>query len=134
MSQKMRVDKWLWSVRIYKSRTLASDSIKEGKVKVNGNPVKASHDIQEGDLIMVRKAGFDFQFKVLKLLPTRVGAPIAQTCYEDLTPSEELNKYKDWFVGKAGAEFRERGSGRPSKKDRRQIDDFKDLIYEDMED
>lgn len=134
MSQKMRIDKWLWSVRIFKSRTLAADAIKDGKVKVNEKAVKASSDIQEGDQLVVRKAGFDFQFKVLKIIPSRVGAPIAQTCYEDLTPIDELNKYKDWFIGKAGAEFRERGSGRPSKKDRRELDGFKDLIYEDIED
>ncbi|MCB0606930.1 MAG: RNA-binding S4 domain-containing protein [Lewinellaceae bacterium] len=125
MAEKSRVDKWLWTVRIFKSRTLAADACKEGKVKIGGQAVKASHMIQTGDQIQVRKNGFDLQFKVLGLLKTRVGAPQAQTCYEDLTPEEELNKYKDWFIGKGGPEQREKGAGRPTKRDRRTIDRFK---------
>ncbi len=123
--EKVRIDKWLWSVRIFKSRTIATDACKEGKVKVNGELAKASHLIQAGDQLEVKKEGFNMQYKVLNLIEKRVGAPIAQTCYQDLTPAEELNKYKDWFVGKAGAEFREKGAGRPTKKERRVIDEFK---------
>ena len=125
MSQKVRVDKWLWSVRIFKSRTIATDTIKAGKVKVNNALVKASQLVQAGDRIAVQKNGFQFMFEVINPIEKRVGAIIAQACYTDLTPVEELNKYKDWFVGKAGGEFRERGSGRPTKKERREIDDFK---------
>lgn len=125
MSQKVRVDKWLWSVRIFKSRTIATDTIKAGKVKVNNALVKASQLVQAGDRISVQKSGFQFMFEVINPIEKRVGAIIAQACYTDLTPAEELNKYKDWFVGKAGGEFRERGSGRPTKKERREIDDFK---------
>ncbi len=122
---KVRIDKWLWSVRIFKSRTIATDACKEGKVKVNGDTAKASHMIQTGDELEVKKEGFNMQYRVLSLIEKRVGAPIAQTCYEDLTPAEELNKYKDWFVGKAGAEYREKGAGRPTKKDRRVMEEFK---------
>ncbi len=125
MSQKVRIDKWLWSVRIFKSRTIATDTIKAGKVKVNNVLVKASQLVQTGDRVFVQKNGFQFQFEVINPIEKRVGAAIAQTCYLDLTPTEELNKYKDWFVGKSGVEFRERGSGRPTKKERREIDDFK---------
>ncbi len=122
---KVRIDKWLWSVRIFKSRTLATDACREGKVKLNGEEVKASQMIQVGDVLEVRKDGFNMRYKALQLIEKRVGAPLAQVCYEDLTPAEELNKYKDWFVGKAGAEYREKGSGRPTKKERREIDAFK---------
>jgi ribosome-associated heat shock protein Hsp15 len=122
---KVRIDKWLWSVRIFKSRTMAADACKEGKVKINAISAKAAQTIQIGDRVEVKKEGFLMQYKVLSLIEKRVSAPLAQVCYEDLTPPEELNKFKDWFVGKAGAEFRERGTGRPTKRERRVIDQFK---------
>ena len=131
MLDKVRVDKWLWSVRIFKSRTLATNAVKSGKVKVNGESVKASTSVLRGDEITVSKNGFNFQFKVVDLIQKRVGAPIAQKCYVDLTPADELNKYRDWYVGKAGSERRERGAGRPTKRERREIDDFKEDYYLD---
>lgn len=127
--EKVRVDKWLWSVRIFKSRTQATDACKAGRVKVNGSIVKPSYSLQRGEKIEVRKNGFDLEFKVIDLLQKRVGAPIAQKCYDDLTPAEELNKYQNWFVGKAAAERREKGAGRPTKRERRDIDKFKDKNY-----
>ena len=123
---KIRVDKWLWTVRMFKSRTMASDAVKGGRVKINGTAIKASYNIARGEVIELKKNGFNFQFKVIELLKNRVAAPIAITCYENLTSPEELNKYNEWFVGKGGIEFRERGAGRPTKKDRREIDGFKD--------
>lgn len=123
--EKVRIDKWLWSVRIFKTRTLASDSCKTGKIKIEGKNVKPSYMLQVGELVEVKKEGFNMQYKVEKLIAKRVGAPIAVTCYQDLTPAEELNKYSDWFVGKAGTEFREKGMGRPTKRERRQIETFK---------
>lgn len=133
---KVRIDKWLWSVRIFKSRTVATDACKGGKVKIKGESIKPSYQLQEGEVVQVRKNGFDFQFKAVKLIQKRVGAPIAITCYEDLTPKEELDKYKNWFVGKAAAEHRERGAGRPTKRERREIDRFKDdwFDFSDWED
>jgi ribosome-associated heat shock protein Hsp15 len=135
MLQKVRVDKWLWSVRIFKSRTMATDACKSGKVKVNGANVKPSYLLQREELVDVKKNGFDLQFKVIDLLQKRVGAPIAQKCYEDLTPQEELDKYKDWFVGKGASEKREKGAGRPTKRERREIDDYKgdQFDYSDWE-
>lgn len=126
MLDKVRIDKWLWSVRIFKSRTLATDACKSGKVKIGGAAVKPSYLVSREELIEVRKNGFNFQFRVLELIQKRVGAPIAQQCYEDLTPEEELQKYNSWFVGKAAAEKREKGAGRPTKRERREIDRFKD--------
>jgi len=125
MAEKVRIDKWLWSVRIFKSRTLATDACKSGKVKVEGEPVKPSYLLQVGEHVAVKKNGFNFEFKVLALLEKRVGAPQAQECYEDLTTEEELNKFNDWFVGKAPVERRERGAGRPTKKERRELEQFK---------
>lgn len=122
---KVRVDKWLWSVRIFKSRTLATDACKSGKVKLGGSSLKPSYLIQRGDQLEVKKNGFDLQFKVIDLIQKRVSAPLAQVCYEDLTPAEEMNKYQNWFVGKSSSEKREKGAGRPTKKERRLIDGFK---------
>lgn len=126
---KVRIDKWLWSVRIFKSRTLATDSCKSGKVKINEAGVKPSYMVQVGEVIEVRKNGFNFIFEVVELIQKRVGAPIAQECYIDHTPQEELNKYKDWYVGKAAAERRGKGLGRPTKRERRDLDRFKDDRY-----
>ncbi|MBK8653749.1 MAG: RNA-binding S4 domain-containing protein [Haliscomenobacter sp.] len=125
MQDKMRVDKWLWCVRIFKSRTIAIDACKAGKIKSGALSLKPSHLVQPGDLIEVRKNGFNFQFQVLQLLKSRVSAPIAQSCYANRTTEEELNKYNDWFVGKGTPEKREKGAGRPTKRERRQIEGFK---------
>lgn len=126
MAEKVRIDKWLWSVRIFKSRTIATDACKGGKVKIKGETVKASYLMQVGEEVVVRKEGFDLRFKSLKLIEKRVGAPLAVECYQDLTPIEELNKYNAWYAGTAAAEKRERGAGRPTKRERREIDRFKD--------
>jgi ribosome-associated heat shock protein Hsp15 len=130
---KVRVDKWLWSVRIFKSRTQATDACKSGKVSIGASEAKPSASVQLNDVVHIRKNGFNFQFKVLELIEKRVGAPIAQTCYQDLTPAEELNKYQSWFVGKAGVERRDRGAGRPTKQERREIDRFKDSYFGEEE-
>ena len=125
MKDKVRVDKWLWSVRIFKSRTIATDECKGGRVKIGGVSLKPSYLISEGEIVEVKKNGFNFTYKLLNLIEKRVGAPIAQTCYEDLTPEAELNKYKDWYIGKSNGELREKGAGRPTKKERREIDKYK---------
>lgn len=131
MNTKVRVDKWLWSVRIFKSRTIATDACKGGKVKLNAANVKPSTFVQKGDVLVIRKNGFDFQFKVIELIEKRVSAILAQQCYENITPAEELNKYQEWFsAGKASAEKRDKGAGRPTKKERREIDEFKDTWFD----
>jgi ribosome-associated heat shock protein Hsp15 len=123
---KVRIDKWLWSVRIFKSRTIATDACKGGKIKLGSTNAKPSTLIAEGDIVSVKKDGFTFEFKALQLIEKRVGAPIAITCYEDVTPPEEKDKYNAWFLnGQPTGEQREKGTGRPTKKERREIDDFK---------
>lgn len=129
--EKVRIDKWLWAVRIFKSRSLATETVKSGKVKLNGKPLKPSAMVNVGDLFEVKKNGFVLQIKVEKIITKRVSAPIAATCFTDCTPAEEMNKYKNWFIGKAQPEFRDKGDGRPTKKERREIDDFKSFYLEE---
>lgn len=124
---KVRIDKWLWSIRIFKSRTLATDACKGGKVKIGSVSVKPSQLIAIGDVVAVKKEGFTFEFRAIQLIEKRVGAPIAVTCYEDVTSAEEKTKYEAWFLNATPSnEKRERGSGRPTKKDRREIDQVKE--------
>ncbi len=124
---KVRIDKWLWSIRIFKSRTLATDACKGGKVKIGSVSVKPSQMIAIGDVVAVKKEGFTFEFRAIQLIEKRVGAPIAVTCYEDVTSPEEKTKYEAWFLNATpSTEKRERGSGRPTKKDRREIDQVKE--------
>ena len=134
MLEKVRIDKWLWRVRIFKTRTMASTHVKNGRVKVNDKTVKPSYQLQRGETVVVNKNGFNFTFEVVDLIQKRVGAPIAQKCYIDHTPEDELNKYSDWFVGKRGVEARQKGAGRPTKKERREIDDFKQERFYDWDD
>ncbi len=127
MLKKVRIDKWLWSVRIFKSRSMATDACKSSKIKVGEQNVKPSYLLKRDEIVHVKKNGFNLTFKVIDLLEKRVSATLAQPCYEDLTPPEEMNKYNEWFVGKGRPESREKGAGRPTKKDRREIDRFKDF-------
>ena len=122
---KVRVDKWLWSVRIFKSRTISTTACKAGKIRINESTLKPSAQIEVGQTIRVKKGGFNFEFKVLKLIEKRVSAKIAVDCYDNITPEEEMRKYENWYVGKSQPERRERGAGRPTKKERRDIEEFK---------
>lgn len=128
--EKVRIDKWLWSVRIFKSRTLAADAIKSGKVSIGEANAKPADNVVVGHIVHVKKDGFNLEFLVKKLIDKRVAATIAVECYDNLTPTEEMNKYKDWYVGKQGVEYRERGTGRPTKRERRDIDGFKGERFE----
>ena len=134
MLSKVRVDKWIWSIRIFKTRSLATDKCKSGKVSINGKSLKPAFLLKGGELVTVRKEGFNLTLKVIKLIDKRVGAPLAVDCYENLTSEEEMNKYNDWYVGKARSEFREKGAGRPTKRERRDLEEFKDDFLFDFED
>lgn len=123
---KIRIDKWLWSVRIFKSRSISNDACKSNKVKVSDCIVRPSSYVKVGNIVEVKKNGFNYIYLVKKLIEKRVSATLAAECYENQTSEEELNKFSDWFVGKAKTEIRERGSGRPTKRDRRDIDEFKE--------
>ncbi len=121
--QKTRIDKWLWAIRIYKTRTLASDACAAGKIKIDGDSVKASYMLKVGQTVHINKQGEKLILKSIKLIEKRVGAPLALLCYEDLTPPEEKEKLKFPAIF---YEVRDKGVGRPTKKDRREIDKFKD--------
>jgi len=127
--EKVRIDKWLWSVRIFKSRSIATDACKSNKVTIQEKNVKPSYLVRVGERVHVSKDGFNLEFEVVALINKRVSATLAQPCYKNLTSEEELNKYKNWFVGKGAAEKREKGSGRPTKRERREIDGFKDDAF-----
>lgn len=120
-----RIDKFLWSIRVYKTRTEASDACKSGKVTVNGAEAKASKDIKEGDIISVRKGSVHYSYRVIIPIGNRQGAKSVSTYAEDITPQEELDKldapFETIFVK------RDRGTGRPTKKERRDIDKLLDL-------
>ncbi len=124
--KKVRLDKWLWSVRLYKTRSKATEACRNGRIRIKDEVVKASYPLSENEIIEIRKNGFRFRYKVVKLIEKRVGAPIATSCYENLTPEEELKKYESWFTaGYIALERRDKGSGRPTKKERREIERFK---------
>lgn len=126
--QKVRIDKWLWAVRIFKSRTMATNACKSNKVSLeDGTNLKPSSSIERGVTIHVKKDGYNMVYKVVDLLEKRVSAKLAEPCYENLTSEEELNKFREWYMhNKATSEFRNRGTGRPTKRERRDIDKFKD--------
>jgi ribosome-associated heat shock protein Hsp15 len=85
--------------------------------------------VKIGDVVEVSKNSYNFRFQVEKLLEKRVGAPIAQQAYQDITPQEELDKFEEWYIGKARAEIREKGTGRPTKRERRDLEGFKDEYF-----
>lgn len=132
---EVRLDKYLWAIRVYKTRTDATDACKGGKVRVNGLDVKPSREVKVGDVITARKGAVLYTFKVKELLSNRVGAALVPQYAENLTPQEELDKLRapvETFFLK-----RDRGAGRPTKKDRRQMESLWDsLDYDglDMDD
>lgn len=115
-SDAVRVDVWLWAVRQCKTRTLATNEVKAGHVRVNDEPVKPATKVKVGDEVRYRVAGFDRILTVTKLISKRVGAKVAAECYEDLTP-ERPKVY-------VPVARREPGAGRPTKKERRELDRF----------
>jgi ribosome-associated heat shock protein Hsp15 len=117
MAAGVRVDAWLWAVRIYKSRTLATAACRAGHVRINGERVKASATVVAGMTVVVRQGGRDRVFEVLQLLSKRVGAEVAAAAYLDHTPKELPRD-----VGAPQFAVRDRGSGRPTKRERREID------------
>ena len=121
-----RIDKYLWAIRAFKTRSDATDACKGGRVKVGGQNVKPSKEVKTGDVIQVRKGAIQFTYKVLKPLEHRVGAKLVPEYAENLTPQSELDKLRapveTFFV------TRERGAGRPTKKDRREMEQVWDAI------
>lgn len=119
---EVRINKWLWAVRVFKTRSLATDACKMNRVSINGQLTKPSRLVKEGDVISVRKPPIEYSFKVLRVLNNRVGAKLVPEYMENVTPKEQydilelqrLSKFVD----------RAKGLGRPTKKDRRDMESF----------
>lgn len=119
----VRIDKWLWAVRVYKTRTQASDACRGGKVKMDGNNVKPSREVDEGDEIEIQQGIIKKRLKVIKAAKNRVAAKLVPELAEDLTPAEEYEKQE--LIRQFNHEKRDRGTGRPTKKERRDIGKLK---------
>lgn len=124
MNSEARIDKWLWAARVYKTRTLASDACKNGRIIINGALAKPSRTVKVGDQVGVKKSPITYTFRVLQAIEKRVGAKLLPEVFENITPPEqyellEMNQISG-FIDRA------RGTGRPTKKDRRALDDFAD--------
>lgn len=127
---EVRIDKWLWSVRIYKTRNQAIEAIKAGKVKIDGSSLKPSRIVKLGDIISLSIGPLNRTIKVKELLHNRVSAKLVPDFLEDLTPVEEYERIQ--LMKEYNAERRERGLGRPTKKDRRYIDKLKGGPKDDL--
>ena len=115
-----RIDKWLWAVRIFKTREMATKACTGGKIKIDGTAVKASRNIQQNDVIQVRKDVVKYLYKVRTIAEKRMGAKLVPDYLEDITPKEELVKLKS--SQNQPIQTREKGQGRPTKKERRIMD------------
>jgi len=126
---EIRIDKWLWAMRIFKTRTIALEECKKNRVTVNEAPAKPSRMIRVGDIISVRKPPITYSFKVLGLTSNRIGAKLVPEYLENITPPE---KYEILSLKKiSGFVDREKGTGRPTKKERRDLDEFSIPIFWD---
>lgn len=126
----MRIDKYLWSIRVFKTRTIATTACKKGQVKMDAKSIKASKEIFGGDLILVRKNQINYQIKVLNLPDSRVGAKLVEQYRKDVTPKEEFEKTE--LLKYSKDYYRKKGIGRPTKKDRRDIDNYQEDTTEDL--
>jgi len=118
----MRIDKYLWCIRQFKTRSLASEMVKKERIHLNGELVKASREVKVGDRVAIKKDGVTYSLKVLGVPPSRVGAKLVEQYAKDTTPAEEIEKLE--FIRMMRSMNRKKGSGRPTKKDRRDLDDF----------
>ena len=122
MSDTARIDKWLWAARIFKTRSIAADACKNGRVTMGGVNVKPSRSIKAGEVIDVRKPPVTYSFKILKPIESRVGAKLIPEIYENVTDPKQYEILEMSRI--SGFVDRARGTGRPTKKDRRQMDAF----------
>ena len=120
----MRIDKYLWCIRLYKTRSIATEAIKKGHVSVNNQQAKASREVFAGDKISVRKDQINYQYSVLDLPPNRVGAKLVDMYRKDETPPEAFEHLE--LLRLAKEHYRAKGEGRPTKKDRRDMDEYLD--------
>ncbi len=124
-----RIDKWLWAARIFKTRTIAAEACKKGRISINGIQVKPSHMIKTGEIVQVKKPPITYSFKVLQTIEKRVGAKLVPEILENITTPDQYELLEmsriNGFIGRA------RGTGRPTKKERRNLDEFMNPEYLD---
>ena len=124
MTDVARIDKWLWAARIFKTRSIAADACKNGRVTISGTNVKPSHTIKVGEIINVKKPPITYSFEVLQTIEKRVGAKLIPEVYKNVTDAKQYELLEMSRI--SGFVDRARGTGRPTKKDRRQLDAFVD--------
>ena len=143
MKEEVRIDKWLWATRIFKTRTIASDACKKGRVTIKGQNVKPSHGIRVGQVVEVRKPPVTYSFEVLGLIENRVGAKLLPNYLKNVTSRDQLELLE--MVKISGFVNRQKGLGRPTKKEGRELaqftetaffgfDDFDDDFFDEDED
>lgn len=118
----MRIDKFLWCVRLFKTRSISSEAVRSGKVLIAGAPVKASREVKLGEEITIKRHGFDEAIKIIDIPKNRVAAKLLVDLIEDITCDQEIQKRE--FLRLASNVTRKKGLGRPTKKDRRDLDDL----------
>lgn len=126
MGNEARIDKWLWAVRIFKTRTIAASACKKGQVSVGGTQVKPSRMVREGDVVSVRKPPITLSFRVKQPIENRVGAKLVPEMLENITTAEQYELLEMSRI--SGFVNRAKGLGRPTKKDRRSLDEFREDI------
>lgn len=127
-----RIDKWLWAARIFKTRSLAADACKNGRVTFNGSTIKPSRMIKEGDTVHVKKSPITYSFRVLKAIEQRVGAKLIPEIYENVTDPKQYELLEMSRI--SGFVDRARGTGRPTKKERRALDAFVEPVIFGIDD
>jgi ribosome-associated heat shock protein Hsp15 len=130
--QEVRIDKWLWAVRLFKTRSLAIEACKKGRISIRGAVAKPSKMIKAGDVIEIRKPPITYSFSVLALTEKRMGAKLVPEYIADVTPASEYLLLEQ--AQAAGFIDRARGTGRPTKKERRELDEFTDCSFFDESD
>lgn len=130
MAGEVRVDKWLWAVRLYKTRSIAAEACKKGHVSMNGVNLKPARTIKVGDVVQVRKSPITLSVKVLQTIENRVSAKLVSEMLQDVTPPEQYELLEMSKI--SGFVDRARGSGRPTKKERRSLDSFFDSDEDDF--
>lgn len=128
---EVRIDKWMWATRLFKTRTIAAEACKKGRVSINDTPVKPSRMIKTGDIIQIRKTPVTYSFKVLALTEKRMGAKLVPEFLEDVTPPQQYEILEISRIG--GFVNRARGTGRPTKREGRELRDFTEAQYIDEE-
>jgi ribosome-associated heat shock protein Hsp15 len=121
VAERVRIDKWLWAIRIFKTRSMATEACKKGRIIINGLAVKPSHEVKLGETIFIRKLPVVYTIRVKDLIHNRLPAQHVKEYMDDLTSAEELEKLK---LSDNAFFKRDRGAGRPTKKERRLIDDI----------